>query len=153
MPIPMARNGRGKSYTMYKVFVDTNILAYSIDNNDEIKRDLCRNCLRTLRKEGFGVISTQVLQEFYVVATKKLKVDPLLAKTILHSFENFEVVVINPVLIKDAIDCSIVSNLSFWDALIVVTAESARCEQLWTEDLNHNQIIRNVRIVNPCKTG
>ena len=54
-------------------------------------------------------------------------------------------------LIKDAIDCAIINRLSFWDALVVVAAESARCETLWTEDLNHGQIIRGVRIENPLK--
>jgi predicted nucleic acid-binding protein len=60
-------------------------------------------------------------------------------------------VVVSPTLIKDAIDCSIINRLSFWDALIVVSAESAQCEILWTEDLNHGQIIRGVRIENPLK--
>jgi predicted nucleic acid-binding protein len=60
-------------------------------------------------------------------------------------------VVISSTLIKDAIDCSIINRLSFWDALIVVSAEIAQCETLWTEDLNHGQIIRGVRIENPLK--
>jgi predicted nucleic acid-binding protein len=54
-------------------------------------------------------------------------------------------------LIKEAIDCAIINQLSFWDALIVVAAESARCEILWTEDLNHGQVIRGVRIENSLK--
>jgi predicted nucleic acid-binding protein len=54
-------------------------------------------------------------------------------------------------LIKEAIDCSLINRLSFWDALIVVTAESAHCEILWTEDLNHGQVIRGVLIENPLK--
>ena len=56
----------------------------------------------------------------------------------------------NPHL-REAIDCSIINRLSFWDALIVVSAESARCEILWTEDLNHGQVIRGVHIENPLK--
>jgi hypothetical protein len=52
-------------------------------------------------------------------------------------------------LIKEAIDCAIINRLSFWDALIVVAAESAHCEELWTEDLNPGQVIRGVRIENP----
>jgi len=91
------------------------------------------------------------MQEFYVAATSKLGADPLLTKDILRSLERFETVVVSPTLIKDAIDCSIINRLSFWDALIVVSAESAQCEILWTEDLNHGQIIRGVRIENPLK--
>ena len=101
--------------------------------------------------ENSGVISTQVLQEFYVAATAKLGADPLLVKDILRSLERLETVVVSPMLIKEAIDCSLINRLSFWDALIVVTAESAHCEILWTEDLNHGQVIRGVRIENPLK--
>ena len=134
---------------MSKIFIDTNILVYSMDSRDKKKRDLCRLLLTDLRHNHIGVISTQVMQEFYVVATTKLRADPLMVKNILDSFRHFEVVIINPDLIKDAIDCSIVHQLSFWDALIVSAAEHSRCHQLWTEDLSAGQIIQGVQIVNP----
>jgi predicted nucleic acid-binding protein len=136
---------------MSKVFLDTNILVYCLDQADAVKKAKCRGLIRSLTAESKGVISTQVMQEFYVAATSKLAADPLLAKDILRSLERFETVVVSPSLIKDAIDCSIINRLSFWDALIVVSAESAQCEILWTEDLNHGQIIRGVRIENPLK--
>ena len=136
---------------MSKVFLDTNILLYSLDQADAAKMAKCRGLIRRLTAESMGVISTQVMQEFYVAATSKLGADPLLTKDILRSLERFETVVVSPTLIKDAIDCSIINRLSFWDALIVVSAESAQCEILWTEDLNHGQIIRGVRIENPLK--
>ena len=134
---------------MPKIFIDTNILVYCMDSFDLAKRDRCRMLIKTLTNDLRGVISTQVMQEFYVSATKKLGADALLVKDILHSFERFETVIITPSLIKDAIDCSIINRLSFWDALIVVAAESAHCERLWSEDLNHGQIIRGVRVENP----
>ena len=136
---------------MSKVFLDTNILVYSLDQADAAKMAKCRGLIRSLTAESRGVISTQVMQEFYVAATSKMGADPLLTKDILRSLERFETVVVSPTLIKDAIDCSIINRLSFWDALIVVSAESAQCEILWTEDLNHGQIIRGVRIENPLK--
>ncbi len=104
-----------------------------------------------LRNDLRGVISTQVMQEFYVAATKKLGAEPLVVKDILSAFERFETVVIMPDIIKEAIDCGIINRLSFWDALIVAAAESANCERLWTEDLNDGQVIRGVRIENPIK--
>jgi predicted nucleic acid-binding protein len=134
---------------MSKVFLDTNILVYSLDPTDPAKRHRCRELIKGLTAENLGVISTQVLQEFYVASTLKLGADPLIIKDILRSLERFETVIITPVLIKEAIDCSITNRLSFWDALIVVAAESAKCKRLWTEDLNHGQIIRGVRIENP----
>jgi predicted nucleic acid-binding protein len=134
---------------MSKVFLDTNILVYSLDRSDAGKRKKCRELIKGLTVEGSGVISTQVMQEFHVAATIKLGADPLLVKDILRSLERFETVVVSPVLIREAIDCAIINRVSFWDALIVVSAESARCEVLWSEDLNHGQIMRGVRIENP----
>ena len=138
---------------MSKIFIDTNILIYSMDVFDPAKREKCRSLLKSAKKDFQGVISTQVMQEFYVTATKKLGADPLLIKDILHSFEQFEIVIVNPTIINDAIDCGIINRLSFWDSLIVVAAESAHCKTLWTEDLNDGQVIRSVRIENPLKTS
>lgn len=62
---------------------------------------------------------------------------------------NLEVVRIDLEDVMGAIDCSILNRISFWDALIVTAAGKANCETLWTEDLNHGQIIQGVRIENP----
>ncbi|MBW1800985.1 MAG: PIN domain-containing protein [Deltaproteobacteria bacterium] len=137
---------------MSKVFVDTNIFVYSLDQSEPGKREKCRELLKFLALERNGVISTQVMQEFYVASTGKLGADPLVIKDILRTFERFETVVITPVLIREAVDCAVINRLSFWDALIIVAAESAHCEILWTEDLNHGQIIRGVRVENPFRT-
>lgn len=137
---------------MSKVFVDTNILVYSMDKHDLQKMKKSRSILKKLKEKMHGVISTQVLQEFYVVATKKLKADPIKVKDIIRSFENLEIITITPAIIEDAIDCSILNMISFWDALIVSAAESAKCSQLWTEDLNTGQVIRGVKVVNPFIT-
>jgi predicted nucleic acid-binding protein len=134
---------------MSKIFIDTNILVYSMDSHEPEKRDKSRSLLKKVVNDFTGVISTQVMQEFYVAGTSKLKADPLTLKNILHAMERFEVVIITPEIIKEAIDCSIIARISFWDALIVTAAESARCEKLWSEDLNNGQIIRGVRIENP----
>ena len=100
-------------------------------------------------KNETPVISTQILQELYVTATTKLRVEPFLAKSIIHAYENMEIVNIDANLIREAIDTSILNKISFWDSLVIVAAESARCEALYTEDLNPGQIIRSVRIENP----
>jgi len=134
-----------------KIFIDTNILIYSMDQFDPVKRERCRALLKSLKNDLRGVISTQVLQEFYVAATKKLGAEPLVVKDILNSLERFETVIIAPDIIKDAIDCGIINRLSFWDALIIIAAESANCERLWSEDLNAGQVIRGVLVENPLK--
>ena len=84
-----------------------------------------------------------------MIATKKLGADPLVVKDLLNAFERFDTVIVTPEIVKDAIDCSILNRLSLWDALIVVAAESARCEKIWTEKLNDGQIIRGIRVENP----
>jgi predicted nucleic acid-binding protein len=95
-----------------KIFIDTNILVYAMDKHNIGKQQNCRRLLKSLAKNNRGVISTQVLQEFYVVATNKLRIDPIATKDILCSFDRFETVVTTPQLIKDAIDCSILNITS-----------------------------------------
>ena len=82
-------------------------------------------------------------------ATKKLNIEPLTEKSMVHAFRNLEVVTIAPSMIEEAIDISILNKLSFWDALIIAAAENARCSTLLSEDLNHGQIIRGVIVINP----
>ncbi len=134
---------------MSRVFLDTNILVYSIDGHTPDKRDRARRLLRNLQDEAAGTVSTQVLQEFYVVATRKLGVEPAAARDLVVLLSNFNVVIITPQIIQRAIDHSITHQLSFWDALIVTTAQEAGCNVLWTEDLQDGQAIEDLRIVNP----
>ena len=136
---------------MFKAFFDTNILVYQMDGRSPDKRLLCRELVRKTVLQRDAVISTQVLQEFYVASTAKLHMDPLLVKCIIHTLENMEVVTVGKELINEAIDASLQYKLSFWDSLILVSAESAKCEVLYSEDLNAGQVMRNVRIVNPLK--
>lgn len=136
---------------MSKVFIDTNILVYCMDNSYPEKKDKCRYLLRSLGGDTLGVISTQVMQEFFVVVTEKLGVDPLVAKDLLHGFSRFETVIITQEIIFEAIDLSILKRISFWNALIVASAESANCAVIWTEDLSSGQTIRGVRIENPIQ--
>ena len=138
---------------MSKVFLDTNILVYSVDHRHPEKMTRARKVLAGLKEEKRAVISTQVMQEFYVTVTKKLHVDPLMAKRMLGSFETVEKVMIDGDLVNEAIDCSILDQLSLWDALIVVSAKRALCEEVWTEDLNDGQVIQGVRIRNPLKVA
>jgi len=134
-----------------KGFIDTNVLIYQLDSRDKIKQKKCRDLVKALVINHEAVISTQILQEFYVACTTKLKIKPILVKGMMHGFENMEVVSVGPELINDAIDTSIQYKLSFWDSLVIVSAESAKCQFLYTEDLNEGQIVRNVKIQNPIK--
>ncbi len=134
---------------MSKVFFDTNILAYACDLDSMEKLAVSRELLATAEELGNGCLSTQVLQEFYVTCTKKLGMEALRAKEIMQSFRNLETARIEPEDIDRAIDGNILWRVSFWDALIVVTARKLNCDILYTEDLNHGQLINGVRIHNP----
>jgi predicted nucleic acid-binding protein len=134
---------------MPKVFFDTHILAYGIDKHDSRKQDIALMLLEHAGLQQQGCISTQVLQEFFVVATRKLQLDPLKAKAIIQNFSNWQIAVITPDDIERAIDGQILWQLSFWDALIITAAIKLKCTQLFTEDLNHGQTIGGVQITNP----
>ena len=132
-----------------KVFIDTNLLVYSLDEHFPDKREKARAVLRTLEQERRAVISTQVLQEFYCASTKKLGVDSARAQSYVKAFERFEVAVIEPPAIHKAIDISSFYQLSFWDALIVAAATQTNCTELYTEDLSAGQVLQGIIVVNP----
>ena len=132
-----------------RAFFDTDIFVYAQDVDSPLERQRSRELITEVGIAGTGVISTQVLQEFFVTATDKLGVDPLAAKAVLKTFAIFEIVQASPRLIEEAIDCSVVNRLAFWDALIVSAAASAGCGLLYSEDLNAGQAIRGVGIENP----
>ena len=141
--------GIGKISIVSKIFIDTNIFVYSIDHKDPNKRDRARNILKRLVEVHQPVISTQVIKEFYVVASTKLKADSFIIKNIVHNFRNLEVVNNDLELIEQAIDISTISRLSFWDSLIIAAAEKANCEFVFSEDMNPGQTYRGVMLVNP----
>ena len=138
---------------MPKAFLDTNFLVYQLDKRYPAKQRLSREMTRDLVRNGEAVISTQVLQELYVVATTRLKVDPVLAKGIMNRFNNMEVVTVTTDLISQAADINIQSEVSFWDALVVAAAASANCERLLSEDMNDGQTICGVKVSNPYRNG
>jgi len=132
-----------------RVFLDSNVLVYAQDAGSAKKQRVSREVIARLSSSAEGVISTQVLQEFYVAATRKLGVPPLAAKGILKTFAVFDTIQVSPALIQDAIDCSILNQLSFWDALILAAASAAGCGVVLSEDLNPGQQILGVRVENP----
>ena len=132
-----------------RVFIDTNVLVYSIDRADPAKRKQALDWIATLARTGAGVISTQVLQEFYSAATRKLGVAPLVAKEHVRDFRIFDTVVVTHEIISEGIDFSILDQLSFWDGLIVAAATTAGCTELLSEDMSDGRDIRGVTVRNP----
>lgn len=138
---------------MSKIFIDTNLIVYTLDKSNVDKQERARNIIRKIVNVHQPVISTQVIKEFYVVAINKMKADPIIVKNILHNFRNMEIVTNDLELIEQAIDISVISQISFWDSLIIAAAEKANCEYIFSEDLNPGQTYRGVLVVNPFETG
>ncbi|MBX7116221.1 MAG: PIN domain-containing protein [Myxococcaceae bacterium] len=131
------------------MFVDTNVLVYAEDEDAGVKRERARKRLTDLIRRGDAVLSTQVLQEFFAIAVRKLGLQSEEARARIELLARLEVVVIRPPLIMAAIDLHRLRKLSFWDALIVKTAAEAGCTRLLSEDLSHGQVLEGVRIENP----
>lgn len=133
-----------------KVFFDTNILIYSVDESDLQKKETAAKLINDAVAAGNGMISTQCLQEFFNVAQKKLGLTKKAAKEYVKFFaNNLPVATISVPLILSAIDISIKNKLSFWDSLIVSAANNAGCATVYSEDLNDQQIIGGSKIQNP----
>jgi len=135
-------------------FFDTNIFVCLFDEDSPEKKAQAQHLLKKETENGRILLSTQVLQEFYVVVTRKLEV-PLPAE---KAEEAVGQLMILPLVetgsshILKAIRKSITLQLSFWDALIIEAAVSGGASVLYTEDLQHGQTIDNLKILNPFQS-
>jgi len=134
-----------------KMFVDTNILLYAHDSEAGEKRQKAAQCLQELWKSGCGVLSVQVLQEFFVNATRKIAkpISVTAAREIVQAYGAWIAREITLTTVLRAIDISEQARLSFWDSLIIAAASEADVAILLTEDLQHGQTIAGVTICNP----
>ena len=134
-----------------KVFVDTNILIYAHDQEAGQKGEQANSILRTLWKSQRGRLSTQVLQEFYVNVTKKIRppLDRSQAREIIRTYAVWIETETTVGTILRASEISEIWQISFWDSLILASAEEIGASELFSEDLNHGQIIAGVKVVNP----
>jgi predicted nucleic acid-binding protein len=132
-----------------RVFVDTNILLYSISKSEPEKQAISSRFLEATIRSGNGFVSPQVLHEFSVNALKKAGAPPATVVGMLSYFEQLNLVPTDFKSVQRALAIIELASLSFWDACILSSAIDANCEQLISEDLNHGQVIGGVRIVNP----
>jgi predicted nucleic acid-binding protein len=134
-------------------FVDTNVLAYAHDTSETRKQQIAEALLDALWTGRTGALSTQILQEFYVVATRKF--DPPIrrraARETVALYATWPVIQVNAALILTASQLEERHKLSFWDALVVEAARVAGATRLVSEDLQHGRRIGGVRIENPFR--
>lgn len=131
-------------------FVDTNVLLYAV-SRDGAERDRAE-CAREILSARDLALSTQVLQEFYVQATRDSRSDALTgaqARELVESFLRFQVADNTPALTLAAIDTHRRFKISYWDAAIIEAGRSLGCATVLSEDLNHGQDYAGIAVENP----
>ena len=130
-------------------FLDTNILLYAASRApaEQRKRAKARELLAL---DGVG-LSVQVLAEFYVNATAKLKLPEDKVIRVLQSLENYPVLPISEALFWTALAIKRQHRISYWDSAIIAAAAELGCHTVYSEDLNHGQSYDRVRVINPFR--
>jgi predicted nucleic acid-binding protein len=133
-----------------RTFIDTNVLIYAHDIDTKAKNEIAKAVLRELWSERTGVLSMQVLQEFYINVTRKIA-SPLSkdsARSVVTSYAIW-CAETTPTEISAAFRIEDESRIGFWDALIVSSAVRSGATRLLSEDLNAGQRIAGILIENP----
>jgi predicted nucleic acid-binding protein len=131
-------------------FLDTNILLYSV-SRDPIEADKRDRSIELLDLDG-GALSVQVLQEFYVQATRTSRSDPIthdIAAGLIHSWTRFALQDITLPVLRQALQIKVTHGFSYWDSAIIAAACALGCRTLYSEDMSHGRIVENVTICNP----
>jgi predicted nucleic acid-binding protein len=135
-----------------RAFLDTNIFVYAVDNADADKQKRAQTVLRTTSN---AAVSTQVMNEFFVVSTRKLAtpLHPDAAAAVIEEMARLVCVAVDAALVHSAIRAGRRWQLSHWDALMVEAARRAGCDRLLTEDLTHGAVYDGLRVEDPFRVG
>ena len=134
-----------------RYFVDTNVLLYAHSKGLGEKKRKARALVEELWSERSGVVSTQVLQDFYVNACRKTErpLRPSEAGQLVAEYMTWDVIVNDSESILQALEIEQRYRISFWDALIVQAANAAAAVALYSEGLSHGQTYGSVEVINP----
>lgn len=132
-------------------FIDTNILAYAHDRRSGRKHEIARQLVDELWLDKAGCLSIQVLQEFYVIVTRKIAapIGPMDAERVVRDLSQWHVHTPRASDVLNAIEMHQRHQISYWDATIIGSAARLGCSILLTEDLNSGQIYDGVQVLNP----
>lgn len=134
-----------------KVFVDTNIIVYAYDISAGEKHNKAVEIMKELWNTGHGIISTQVLQEFFVNVIRKIEkpLDVITAKAIVKDLLKWKTVTVDGEIIIEAIDIHGEHKYSFWDSVVIASAIEGGARTLLSEDFSDRQKIKGLDIKNP----
>ncbi len=133
-------------------FLDTNILLYSISRHPAETSKQERAV--ALLEQDDGALSVQVLQEFYVQATRSTRPDPLpheIAAGLITTWARFRVQEITLPILTGALEIKAAHGFSYWDSAIIAAACALGCRQLFTEDMTHGREVEGVTLINPFR--
>jgi predicted nucleic acid-binding protein len=133
-------------------FLDTNVLVYADDRAAPAKQRRAIELVAEHRRAGTGVVSMQVLQEYFVAVTRKLGVDPGVARRKVELLSELDVATPDLGDVLAAIDLHRLHGFPFWDALVLRAAKQSGCTVLLTEDFQDRREIDGIRIVNPFRS-
>jgi predicted nucleic acid-binding protein len=132
-----------------RIFLDTNILIYADDADSGAKRERAQQIIEAALTNDTGVLSTQILQEYFVVATRKLGLPAETVQQKIEILSTMAVIVVDVEHIVEAIKLHRLYGFSFWDCLVLRCAKAAGCVRLLSEDLQHGRAVEGVTIENP----
>jgi predicted nucleic acid-binding protein len=132
-------------------FFDTNVLVYADDKAAPAKQRRALELISAHRRASTGVVSLQVLQEYFVTVTRKLHVEAQVARRKVELLAEFDVATPDFADILAAIDLHRLHGFSFWDALVVRAAKQTGCSILLSEDMQHGREMEGVTILNPFR--
>lgn len=132
-------------------FFDTNVLVYADDQSAPAKQRRALELFAEHRRAGTGVVSLQVLQEYFVTVTRKLHLDAAVARRKVELLAELDVATPDLADVLAAIDLHRLRGISFWDALILQAAKQSGCAVLLSEDLQHGSTVEGIRIVDPFR--
>lgn len=140
-----------KSYLASEILasVDANILVYAVTADHGVKHKVAVDVLHDV-SESNGILALQTLGEFFNACVRKYRFDPRVMQAAVVSWQEvFPIAVSSPSALNAAMRAVISHSLSFWDAMLVSTVREAGVSLLFSEDMQHGQMIEGVRIINP----
>lgn len=150
---PLRPMGESEPVSAERVFVDTNVLLYAYEAGIDRRSVIAREVLAGLWDRKVGVLSTQVLQEFYSVATRKFtpRLTAAEARRIVAVYSEWCAIDMDPLVVVNASFLQETHKVSWWDALIIEAAAQSGAKYLLSEDLQHGRNFAGLEVRNPFR--